>query len=120
MIRRILAGLMALAALWLLWEGIHPVQVIVSRGSPLVDALLNPPTSIWRIAAALLLLAGSALAALNLRWGGVLALIGAILFTALGALLALMGTDSRMWMSELVTGGILTLLSGALLFMKRA
>ncbi|MBK8197540.1 MAG: hypothetical protein IPK75_04150 [Acidobacteria bacterium] len=120
MIRRIIAALLAAIALWLLWQGVSAVQLLVSRGSPLDDALLQPPTSLWRIAAAALALIGGALAALNLKGGGWLAMIGAILFAALAGAMAGMGTAARMWMDEAIAGGLMIVLAGGLAFVKRS
>ncbi|MFN3912585.1 hypothetical protein [Hyphomonas sp.] len=45
---------------------------------------------------------------------------GAILFAALGGLMAGMGSDSSLWMDELIFGAILIALAGVLAFVKRA
>lgn len=119
MIRRIAAVALALLAAWLFWQGLSAVLIITSRGSPLDDALLQPPTSLWRLVSTGLALAGGLLAALNIRGGGVTGLIGAILFAALGGLMAGMGSDSSLWMDELVFGGALIGLACVLLFAKR-
>lgn len=120
MIRRLLGAATLVLAGWLLWQGVSAVQLIVSRGSPLDDALLQPPTSLWRIAASGLALAGGALAAANIKGGGWLAMIGAILFAALAGVMAAMGTASRLWMDEAISGGILIVLALGLAFVKRA
>ncbi len=120
MIRRIAAGLLALIAAWLLWQGVSAVMLIVSRGSPLDDALLQPPTSLWRIVAAGLALVGGALAALNIRGGAWLALPGALLFAAMPAILAGMGSASSLWMPDVLPGAALVVLAGALAFVKRS
>lgn len=120
MIRRIAAVLLALLAAWLFWQGFSAVQLIVSRGSPLDDALLQPPTSLWRLVASGCALAGGILAALNIKGGGWLAMIGAILFAALGGAMAAMGTDSSLWMDEAISGGVLIALALVLGFIKRS
>lgn len=120
MIRRIAGATLALLAAWLLWQGIAAVDLIVSRGSPLDDALLQPPTSLWRILASGLALIGGALAALNVRGGAWLGMTGAILFAALGGALAAMGTDSSLWMDEVICGAVMIALAGALALMKRS
>jgi hypothetical protein len=120
MIRRIAGAALALLAAWLLWQGIAAVDLIVSRGSPLDDALLQPPTSLWRILASGLALIGGALAALNIRGGAWLGMTGAILFAALGGALAAMGTDSSLWMDEVICGAVMIALAGALALMKRS
>ena len=120
MIRTIAAILIALIAAWLFWQGAHAVQVIVSRGSPLDDALLQPPTSIWRLVASGLALLGGVLAALNIRGGGWFAMIGAVLFAALGGALAAMGTDPSIWMDEAIAGAVLVVLAAVLVVVKRS
>lgn len=121
MIRRIAAGLLALIAAWLLWQGIVPVLHIVSLGSPLGDALLQPyPTSLWRIVAAGLALAGSGLAMFGIRGGVSMAITGAILFAALAVGMAAMGTSFNELLSDALPAAALLVLAGALLFMKRA
>jgi hypothetical protein len=118
MIRRIAAIALALLAAWLFWQGFHAVQVIVSRGSPLDDALLQPPTSLWRLVASGLAVLGGLLAALNIRGGGWFAMIGALLFAALGGALAAMGTDQSIWMDEAIAGAILVVLAALLVVVK--
>ncbi|MFN7165320.1 MAG: hypothetical protein ACK4P2_10935 [Hyphomonas sp.] len=120
MIRRITAGALAVLSAWLLWQGIAAVDLIVSRGSPLDDALLQPPTSLWRILASGLALIGGLLAALNIKGGAWLGMTGAVLFAALGGALAAMGTDSSLWMDEVISGIVMIALAGALVFMKRS
>lgn len=119
MIRRLAGVALALIAAWLFWQGLSAVLMITSRGSPLDDALLQPPTSLWRLVATGLALIGGGLAALNVKGGGWLAMIGAILFAALPGAMAAMGTDSSLWMDEVVSGGVMLVLAGALAFVKR-
>ncbi len=120
MIRRIAGAALAILSAWLLWQGIAAVDLIVSRGSPLDDALLQPPTSLWRILASGLALIGGGLAALNIRGGAWLGMTGAVLFAALGGALAAMGTDSSLWMDEVISGTAMIALAGALVFMQRS
>lgn len=104
MIRRV-AGLAMLGlGLWLGWNGLHPVMMIVDRGSDLSSALFDPPTSIIRLASAGLMVLGGGLIALSVRGGAVLATIGAVLFGALGGLMAASGADSELWMDEVLYG----------------
>ncbi|MBA3068842.1 MAG: hypothetical protein FP825_10205 [Hyphomonas sp.] len=119
MIRRIAAAALALLAAWLFWEGLSAVLIIVSRGSPVDDALLQPPTSLWRLVAAGLAVVGGLLAALNLRGGAWIAMMGAVLFAALAGVMAGMGSDSSLWMDEAVSGGILIALAGVLVAVRR-
>jgi len=120
MIRRIAAIALALLAAWLFWQGFSAVQIIVSRGSPLDDALLQPPTSLWRLVASGLALIGAVLAALKLKGGGWLAMIGAVLFAALAGAMAAMGTDRSLWRDEAISGSILFLLALVLALTKRS
>ncbi len=119
MIRRIAGAALAVLSAWLLWQGIAAVDLIVSRGSPLDDALLQPPTSLWRILASGLALIGGGLAALNIRGGAWLGMTGAILFAALGGTLAAMGTDSSLWMDEVICGAVMIALASVVAYVKR-
>jgi hypothetical protein len=120
MIRRIAAAALAILAAWLFWEGLSAVLIIVSRGSPVDDALLQPPTSLWRLVAAGLAVIGGLLAALNVRGGAWIAMTGAVLFAALAGVMAGMGSDSSLWMDEAVSGGILIALAGVLVAVRRS
>lgn len=119
MIRRIAGVIVALIAAWLLWEAVFAVQLIVSRGSPLSDALMNPPTSAWRIVAGGLGVAGGGLAALRQPFGGVLGLIGGLLFIALAVVLAGATANGSLITSESLAGLGMVLLSGVILFTRR-
>lgn len=120
MIRKLAGAALAILAAWLLWQGVSAVSMIVSRGSPLDDALLQPPTSLWRILAAGLALLGGLLAALNVRGGAWLSMTGAVLFAALPGAMAALGTDSSLWMDEVYSGGAMVVLAGVLAFVKRS
>ena len=114
------AGLVMLGiGLWLGWEGVHPVLTIVERGSDLGNALFNPPTSFIRILAAALMALGGLLVLTTLRYGGVIAAIGSILFALLGALMALSGADSGLWMDEVLFGLAAIALSVLILTLRR-
>ena len=117
---RNLAGF-ALAALaaWLLWGGIHTVNVIVSRGSPLSDALLSPPTSLLRILGTAIAVIGGLLAGFGKRFGALLSLLGVAVFGLLVAAMALSGANSVLWMDEAVFSGILIVLMGLLFILPR-
>ncbi|MFN3313958.1 MAG: hypothetical protein ACK46Q_10870 [Hyphomonas sp.] len=110
---------LAVIAAWLLWQGIEAVMLLTARGSPLSDALLQPPTSLWRILAALLAFAGGVLAAARIPSGAVIALIGSLLFGALGLTLMLLGTDASIWLDEILFSAVMLILSGVLLLRKR-
>lgn len=119
MIRRIAGVLVALIAAWLLWEALHAVQLIVSRGSPLNDALMNPPTSAWRLVAGALAVAGGILAALRLPFGGILGVIGGLLFIALAVLMAMMSANGSLITPDSMAGLGIVVLSGVILFTRR-
>ncbi|MFN7179614.1 hypothetical protein [Hyphomonas sp.] len=119
MIRRIAGAIVALIAAWMLWDAIYAVQLIVSRGSPLSDALLNPPTSGWRLVAGGLALGGGLLAALRLPFGGVLGLIGGVLFIALAVVMASLSANSNMITPDSIAGLGVVIVSGVILFTRR-
>lgn len=119
MIRRIAGVLVALIAAWMLWDAIYAVQLIVSRGSPLDQALMNPPTSAWRLFAGVLAVAGGILAVLRLPFGGILGLVGGALFVALAALLAAMTANGSLITPDSIAGLAIVLLSGVILFTRR-
>ena len=92
-IRLIAAAALSLLAAWLFWQGLSAVIMITGRGSPLGDALMQPPTSMIR-------LLGSAI-------------------VLIGGLLAAAGTDSVMWMDEAIYSALLIVLTIALFVIKR-
>ena len=104
MVRQIAGVVMLGLGLWLSWNGIKPVMLIMERGSDLANALFNPPTSIIRIASAAFMALGGLGVALKLRGGGTLAVIGSFLFVALGGLMAISGAESSLWMDEMIFG----------------
>ena len=104
MLRRLAAlAVLALGA-WLGYEAAHAALVIMGRGSDLASALLDPPTSIIRLVATALMVIGGALAALRIKGGGITCLVGALLFTALGGLMAGSGADQGLWLDEVLYG----------------
>lgn len=117
---RILVGI-ALAFLsgWLLWQGLSAVMMITSRGSPLSDALLQPPTSLVRIVAACLVLLGALVAVAQRPGGAWLAAIGTVLFALLPIMMAATGTASHLWADEAVVSVVLIALTAALCVIKR-
>ena len=119
MIRRIAGAVVALIAAWMLWDAIYAVQLIVSRGSPLSDALMNPPTSAWRLVAGGLALAGGLLAALRLPFGGILGVIGGLLFIALAVLMAMMSANGSLITPDSMGGLGIVILSGVVVFTRR-
>jgi hypothetical protein len=120
MVLRRLSGLaLALIAAWLLWGGIHAVNVIVSRGSPLTDALLAPPTSLLRIVGTAIALFGGLLAVAAKPLGALFSLIGVGIFVLLAASMVLSGADPVLWKDEAVFSGILVVLMGLLFVLPR-
>ena len=120
MLRR-LAGLVMMGlGLWLVWDGIRPVMLIVERGSDLSSALFNPPTSIIRIVSSVLMALGGFLVLLNARFGATAATVGSILFAILGGLMAASGADSDLWMDEVLYGMGAIALSVLILTLRRA
>ena len=113
--RKILSALTLLAGVYLFWEGLSAVLLIVGRGSPLSDALLQPPTSIIRLLGSGLIVIGSVLALIGQRWGHWSILIGTLLIILLAALMVAAGTDSSMWRGEALASAILIVLTGLLL-----
>lgn len=118
-LRRLSGLLLAVAAGWLLYGGLHTVDIIMSRGSSLSDALLSPPTSLLRIAGTALAVLGGLIALLRLPFGALIALVGTGMFVLLTATMALSGANSVLWMDEAVYSGILVLLTGALFVLPR-
>jgi len=120
MLRR-LAGLVMMGlGLWLVWDGIRPVMLIMERGSDLNSALFNPPTSIIRIVSSVLMALGGFLVILNTRFGATAATIGSILFAILGGLMAASGADSDLWMDEVLYGLGAIALAVLILTLRRA
>lgn len=120
MIRQV-AGLVMLGlGIWLGWGGIHPVMMIMERGSDLANALFNPPTSIIRIISAALMVLGGLFVMLKIRLGGTIAAIGSVFFAILGGLMALSGADSGLWMDEVIFGLAAISLSVLILTLRRA
>ena len=103
-LRRLSGLLLAVLAAWLLWGGIHAVNVVMARGSSLADAVLSPPTGLLRLVGSTFALLGGLIAynyyALNFpgsSWLGGLGLWAGLLTTTLGGLLSLFiaGRQSR-------------------------
>ncbi|MEM1087654.1 MAG: hypothetical protein AAGH90_07990 [Pseudomonadota bacterium] len=115
MLRRILGLALVAIGAWLLREAVYAVIILVERGSPLGPALMEPPTSLPRIISTGLILLGGILATLNLRFGGVAALIGAVLFGALTFAALQIAQDYN----DVILGGTAALLAVIVLFFKR-
>jgi len=104
---------------WLLWQGLSAVIMITGRGSPLGDALLQPPTSLIRILGTSIILIGALLALAQRAGGAPLAAVGTVLFLLLSVLMAASGADSAMWMDEAIFSALLIALTIALFVIKR-
>lgn len=117
-LRRIFAILVILLAAWLFWDGFHAVDLIVSRGSSLSDALLSPPTSMLRLLATGILVLGGLMVALGRGMGRWIMLIGTVLFCLLAGVMAGSGADISLWRDEAVWSAVLLVLTGGVLFTK--
>lgn len=115
--RRIAGLALAVLSGWLLWQGLEGVLMMTSRGSSLGQAvdLLNG----WRFLAAGLGIIGGLMAAANIRFGATVSLTGTLLFAALAAAFILAGTDSSLWMDEVIGAAGMIVLTGVLLFIRR-
>ncbi len=118
-LRRLSGLLLALLSAWVLWGAIHTVIVITSRGSPLSDALFQPPTSIVRIIAAGTALVGGLILVADWSLGAITSLIGALLFALLAGLMILSGASSVLWRDEAVIAVLMIVLSVVALFQAR-
>ena len=119
-VQRIIAGLSCLIAGWLLWGALSAVGMLVSRGSPVGDALLNPPTSIIRIAAASLIMLGGALLLAGQGYGQWVYLIGIALFSLMTLAMVLAGADASLWKDEASLSVVFWILFGSHVFTKRS
>ena len=117
--RMLAAAALSLLSAWLLWQGLSAVIMITGRGSPLGDALLQPPTSLIRILGASVILIGALLALAQRAGGALLAAVGTVLFLLLPVLMAASGADSGMWMDEAIFSALLIALTIALFVIKR-
>ena len=117
--RMLAAAALSLLSAWLLWQGLSAVIMITGRGSPLGDALLQPPTSLIRILGASIVLIGALLALAQRAGGALLAAVGTVLFLLLPVLMAASGADSGMWMDEAIFSALLIVLTIALFVIKR-
>jgi hypothetical protein len=118
-IRMIAAAAIALLAAWLFWQGLSAVIMITQRGSPLGDALMQPPTSMIRLLGSAIVLIGGLLAFAQRAGGAIVATIGTLLFLLLPVLMAAAGTEPVMWMDEAVYSALLVALTIALCMLKR-
>ncbi len=120
MLRRVAGVVMLGLGLWLIWDGIRPVMLIMERGSDLGSALFDPPTSAIRIVSSLAMALGGLLVLLSVRRGATLATLGSVLFAVLGGLMAASGADSGLWMDEVLFGMGAIALSVLILTLRRA
>jgi hypothetical protein len=117
--RRLVAALVLLIAGWLLWRAIHPVSLLISRGSELGPALFEPPTSAWRVAAALLCFIGGAIALMGRAGGAWVTALGTLLFGLLAATLAILAGDMVRWQADVAASALLLVMTLALFFLRR-
>lgn len=119
MLIRRMAGLAGLVvAAWMLWETVNPIIRQISFGSDLMTELLNPPVSIVRLAATVLLIAGGALAIAAIRGGAWLFSAGAVLFSVATGIMAV-SADYTLWRDEAVLAPFLLVIAGVLVFCHR-
>ncbi|MEL6828812.1 MAG: hypothetical protein AAFO63_01620 [Pseudomonadota bacterium] len=105
--------------IWLSYEAIRPVILIVDRGSPVYDALMQPPTSMIRIIGAGLMSIGGVLALLSKPGGGTVATIGAFTILGMSGLIAATGADASLWLNTFLYGVGAVLLAILLLTLRR-
>jgi hypothetical protein len=117
--RVLIAAALAVLSGWLLWQGLSAVIMITGRGSPLGDALLQPPTSLIRVLGTSLALIGGILAAAQRKGGAAVAAIGAALFALLPILMAASGADSGLWTDEAVFSALMIAFTIGLFMIKR-
>jgi len=118
MFRRSAAAAMLILGLWLSYDALYAVILIVGRGSSIADALLAPPSGLIRIMGAGLMSMGGLLALFSQRGAGILATIGATLILGLGGLIAVAGADPSLWMTTAFYGVAALVLSGLLLSLR--
>ena len=119
LVRQLAASVMLGLGVWLAYGGIHALLTITERGSDLMNALFDPPTTIIRLVASGLMVIGGLIAVLKLKGGGLIALAGSILFAALAALMAASGADQGLWMDEALYGMAVLVLSILILTLRR-
>lgn len=119
-IRRIIGLALALVGGWLFWGGAAAVNMSVSRGSGLSDALMHPPTSLLRLIATGLILLGGLAVMAKKEFGRWVALAGILVFTLLAGLMVLFGADPSVWTDEAVISGVLWVLFVGLVVTKRS
>ena len=117
--RMIAAAALVLLAAWLFWQGLSAVIMISQRGSPLGDALMQPPTSMIRLLGSAIVLIGGLLALARRAGSAIVSTIGTLLFLLLPVLMAAAGTDSAMWMDEAIYSALLVALTIALFALRR-
>lgn len=118
-IRMIAAAVLTLLAAWLFWQGLSGVIMITQRGSPLGDALMQPPTSMIRLLGSAIVLIGGLLALARRASGAIVATIGTLLFLLLPILMAAAGAESVMWIDEAVYSALLVALTITLFVLRR-
>jgi hypothetical protein len=110
-----LSALMLVISLFLFWRGLDAVLYAVQLGSPLSDAIMQPPTSLLRLIATGALVLGAVSALFGWRAGKWLIGLGILVWCLLAGLMALSGADSNMWKDEAISAVILIVLFGAMI-----
>lgn len=117
--RRIIGYVLAAFGAWLAWAGIEGLRFSLATGSDLSSALMEPPTTLLRLAGGGLIACGGLIAGLNLKIGGAVALIGALLFALLAGAMAGSGAAPEMWTDEAISAATALVGAIALLLLKR-
>lgn len=120
MFRMAVSAVMLGLGIWLSYEAIRPVLLIVDRGSPIYDALMHPPTSLIRIIGAVLMTIGGFLALISKPGGGTTATVGACVILGMSGLIAATGADASLWVNTFFYGVAAVLLAILLLTLRRS
>lgn len=89
-----------LVALYDVWTSLKAIRFIIARGSPLSDALFEPPTSIVRLVACTFIVLGAALMIAAKRIGMWLIIPGTLLYAVLVIALATQSYGASIWLIE--------------------
>lgn len=119
MVRRIIGLVLLGLGAWQSYLALKGVFVIVSRGSSISDALLQPPTSLLWTIGALVIFAGGALMVTKKRSGAFASVIGSLILTFSGASFAA-ASETTFLRADIITAGVAFLLGVMALFLKRA
>ncbi|MEZ5946370.1 MAG: hypothetical protein R3C13_04230 [Hyphomonas sp.] len=118
-LRRLAGLLLALLAGYLLWQAVHAIQFVMATGSPLYEAVMDPPTGLLRLLGTGFALIGGLLAFLNKRPGAWVAALGTGIFLLLTVMMVLSGAEAILWRDEAAYSAALLVLTGLLVFQRR-